>query len=597
MPLTAANLNQLWAKLIIEELIRNDISTFYVSPGSRSTPLAIAIFEHPKAEWFVHFDERGSAFAALGNARATQKPAVWVTTSGTAVANGLPAVIEAYNDRVPFLALTADRPPELYHTDANQTITQTHLFGHFANAFFDLPAPNEAISPAYLLTTLDQAISRTLSPKGAVHLNCQFREPLAPTKQPFNMETVQNVLSDWIKSKKPFTQYHLGNTETTTGNFLSEITKAQKGLLVIGKLDVNETQSHELVKMANALGFPVLADIGSGLRFHAALPKFLISHYDSILQSEDFRKAHYPDVVLQIGSRFTSKRLLQFLAESKPKHYFVVKDHPFRSDPNHQVTHFIQDDLQHFSINLRQFLSLRKVKSSSQKWRESWIDHDDDFGEVLDAHFAEETYLTEPAVAYTIAQQILPNHGLFLGNSMPIRDMDMFARGVKKPVWVAANRGASGIDGVVSSAIGFANGLQKPTTLLIGDVSFLHDLNALAMLRTSKQPLVMVVINNDGGGIFSFLPIGNAENLNAETFETMFATPHHLQFDHLAKMFNLVYHKPSTLAGFQLVYEHALASQKSILIEISTNRHENVEAHALIKAKMNDPRNGKSRFS
>lgn len=562
--------------------MRNGLDTFCLSPGSRSTPLAVAIAEHPKAKCFVHFDERGAAFFALGHARATGKAAVWVTTSGTAVANGLPAIIEAHNDRVPMIALTADRPPELRDTDSNQTINQVKIFGDFVQAHFDVPAPTEDLDTSFLLSTIDQAIARTMRPKGAVHLNCQFREPLAPSIQSFDEDHAQKHLAQWAASTKPYTAYHLHSIDAMSDGFLAQISKAKRGLLVVGKLDKNDMRTSAIIKLSNKLGFPVLADIGSGLRFYQTEPLFILSHYDQLLQSEHFKTTYQPDLVLQLGSRFTSKRLSQYLASVRPAHYFVVKDHPYRSDPNHQVTDFIEGDIAQFCSNLRQFLKIRPQIQEVLAWREAWLAADDDVGHLLEAHFAHQTYLTEPVVSFQIAQLISSQQGLFIGNSMPIRDMDMFASAEQKRVYVAANRGASGIDGVLSSAIGFANGLQLPTTLLIGDLSLLHDLNGLAQLRQSEQPLVIVVINNNGGGIFSFLPIAE----HSSEFETMFGTPHGLDFSHAAKMFGLVYHQPTTVMGFNLVYQNALTSGKSVIIEVRTNRKENVEAHTIIREKV-----------
>ena len=562
----APNLNQFWADLIVEELIRNGIHQFFVAPGSRSTPLAVAIHRNPQAEARLHYDERGLAFAALGYARATGKPAAWVTTSGTAVANGLPAVVEASNDRVPMLLLTADRPPEVRDTDANQTIIQPHIFGDYVRWQFDMPAPTEALRPDFLLSTVDHAISRSLSQSGPVHLNLQFREPLAPDATDFDAARWLQNLNPWYESGEAFESFCWAYPQITGIENLLESTV--RGLVVVGKLDPHQVADAEAwLTHLSALGWPILADIGSQLRsFHH--PQ-VMAYFDQILLSGAFKADFMPDTVLQLGSRMTSKRLLEWLGKVRPARYVLIKGHPFRSDPNHQVTMSIETNLAAFVTHLSPDVP-QPMRDPS--WLSAWQSANAVVTSVLEQ---QPEALREPLLVRALLEETPASHGVFWGNSMAIRDADMYAPPIGRDVRMAANRGASGIDGLVGTATGFAAGLSAPVTMLLGDLSLIHDLNSLLMVRQSAQPILVVVVNNDGGGIFSFLPIARHQDV----FEPYFGTPHGLAFSAAAALFRLPYFAPTSLSEFRQRYVQALASGESALIEIRTNREENWHFH------------------
>ncbi|MGB3632723.1 MAG: 2-succinyl-5-enolpyruvyl-6-hydroxy-3-cyclohexene-1-carboxylic-acid synthase [Rubrobacteraceae bacterium] len=576
-----AKANQLWAELIVEELIRNGVDFFCVAPGSRSTPLVAALSENSKAKPLVHFDERGTAFAAIGYARATGRPAAWITTSGTAVANGLPAIVEASTDSVPMILLTADRPPELRQTGANQTILQPNIFGEYTRWSFDLPVPDLSVDPASVLTTIDQAIYRALrAPKGPVHLNLMFREPFLP--DPESKGEGVSMPDLWGERRGPYTRYAASEPALDEGavqNLWDELREVERGLVVAGRLD-SRRQGEAVLRLAEALGWLVLPDIGSQVRLGAS-SDLLAPYYDMLLADEQFRDSHAPEAVLHFGGRALSKRLEQFLAEVRPNPYVVVRENPFRLDPSHQVTRSVEAGIEGFCEALAR-VAARHPSGSYISWRQSWTGASESLENRLDQLVNGEERINEPLVARLVSRYIPEDHGLVLASSMPVRDVDTFGVVDGLPVPVAANRGASGIDGTVASAVGFARGTGNPVTLLIGDLALLHDLNSLSMLR--DLPVVIVALNNDGGGIFSFLPVAQQEKF----FEPYFGTPHGLDFEQAAAMFGLEYERPDSVTGFTTAYKTACSRDTPSLIEVRTNREENVSLHRKLLREASD---------
>lgn len=579
--IVSPNINRVWADLMVEELVRNGIDFFCVAPGSRSTPLTTAVAAHPKARHLVHFDERGTAFCALGYGRATRRPAVWITTSGTALANGFPAIVEAATDGVPMLLLTADRPPELRQTGANQTIDQVKLFGDYTRWFFDMSPPTIDIDPAMVLTTIDKAVYRAQrSPGGPVHLNCMFREPLAPTPDGHDYAPYLAGLASWQEQEKPFTQYapsipHVD--DLTIDTLAEELRGVERGVVVAGKLETR-AQGEAAMRLANRLGWPLLPDIGSQVRLgEVETPNTRIGPYDLLLANFTTRAEWVPEAMLHIGGRVTSKWLAQWLKQHRPSPYIVVNEHPTRLDPNHQVTHRIESEVVSFCERLVHRIPL---VSSSTPWLEDWEMAAAEATQTLTIFWDVEEVLSEPLVAQLVARHSPAGRGLVLASSMPVRDMDMFAPTGGPVLPVAANRGASGIDGLVATAVGFGEGLGQSVTLLTGDLALLHDLNSLAMLR--DRPVVVVVLNNDGGGIFHFLPIAEHEDV----FEPFFGTPHGLAFRSAAQLFGLDYHHPATPDAFVGAYQEACERATGTIIEVTTERKANHELHRRLLSLM-----------
>ncbi|MHB8835660.1 MAG: 2-succinyl-5-enolpyruvyl-6-hydroxy-3-cyclohexene-1-carboxylic-acid synthase [Candidatus Methylomirabilia bacterium] len=584
---STARLNTLWGRLLVEELSRCGVAFVCVSPGSRSTPLTAAVAGSGVIASAIWLDERGAAFHALGRARATGRPAALICTSGTAVANYLPAVIEAAQDGVPLVVVTADRPPELIDAGANQAIRQPGLFGDYVRWSFTLPAPDADITSRLVLSTVDQALHRALGPPaGPVHINCMFREPLEPAgEEPWP----EDLPLRWRQGDEPLTDYARAVAAPDAGcleRVVATLSAARRGLLVIGSL-VLECERVAATALAERLGWPLAADIRSGLRLGAGVVN-RVPYIDQLLLSARQRAAFAPDVVLHLGGQPTSKRLTQALSALPDTVVISVQNHPFRHDPAHRITHRLQSNLDRFCALLTGQLA-PGATAAAGAWGAGLREASALAGAAIDDFVAAAPF-GEIAAARIVSREIPAGHGLFLGNSMPIRDMEMFAGTSGPRPEVAANRGASGIDGVVSTAAGFACGLGRPTTLMIGDLSLLHDLTALVHLRALPQPLVIVLLNNGGGGIFQFLPIAGHPDL----LDPWFTAPHDVEFAGIQRLFGIPWHRPATAVEFAAVYRAACASGASTLIEVRTDRVENLAAHralgAAIVAALDTPR-------
>ncbi len=575
------NINLLWGRLIIEELIRGGVCCCSLASGSRSTPLVLGIAEqnNVKVKTTVHFDERGAAFYALGYSRATGCPAVVVCTSGTAAVNFFPAIVEASADKIPLIILTADRPSELKETAANQTINQSGLYGKFVRWQFDMPCPDEKIAPEFVLTTVAQALNRALSsPPGPVHLNCMFREPLAPTANNKDFSDYMSNLTSWLQSEKPFTTYsrpELQLSEEQLKEPVNIINETKSGLIVAGKIKATESKLVE--SLARRLGWSLMPDIASGLRLASGTSENLISYIDLLLAVDDALLADV-DTVLQFGRQPVSKRLLNSLNSVRPKNYIQIASHPQREDPNHQVTLRLQTSIVSFCKTLEHIIQQHGTSELTETLSKQSKQIDKTLNDILDSNDA----ISEPAVCRAISKQIDAGTALFLGNSLSVREMDMFAAADGNRVAVEYNRGVSGIDGTIATAVGYANGIQSPVTLVVGDLTFLHDLNSLKLARDSKQPLTIVVFNNDGGGIFSFLPVAS----QTENFEKFFGTSHGLSFENSAGQFGLNYFQPVSMKEFSRVYRACRKSNKSSIIEVKTKRSANFKLHQEIIAAL-----------
>jgi 2-succinyl-5-enolpyruvyl-6-hydroxy-3-cyclohexene-1-carboxylate synthase len=577
-------MNQLWGYLIVEELVRNGVDYFVISPGSRSTPLTVAVAQNSQTSKIVCLDERAAAFHAIGYARATGNPAVLICTSGTAAANYLPAVIEASIDNIPLIILSSDRPPELRQTGANQTINQVNLYGDYPTWQFDLPCPTVEISPNVVLTTIDLAVSRSRqAPGGVVHLNCMFREPFGSPDAPVEIPA---SLVKWHESRfsvgagfpsTPYTRYASKLTTPTPDEIellIEIIQSTTKGVLVVGQLksivDINA-----VVELASRLNWAVFADIQSGLRLRRDFPN-LIHYFDRLLLTDISIELEQIDTIVQLGTKIVSAQWFKWIEQHLPTNYIAIANNPERYDPSHLVSLRVESDIAY----LCQHLSARLPQLPPSTWVQKLRSASDRIS-VTAAKFLKTAKLTEPLVALTISECIPSQHGLWVANSMPIRDLDMFGVGASAEdsqslnLRVGANRGTSGIEGAIAAATGFAVGLQAPVTAIVGDLSSLHDLNSLALLRGNSQPVIVVIINNDGGGIFSFLPIAKSTQI----FDTYFGTPHGVNFCHAAAMFELDYYHPQNREELIQGYTQALAARRSAIIEVTTDRTENFQLH------------------
>jgi 2-succinyl-5-enolpyruvyl-6-hydroxy-3-cyclohexene-1-carboxylate synthase len=504
-------------------------------------------------------DERAAAFHALGYARATGKPAVAISTSGTAAANYYPAIVEAKKSQIPLIFLTADRPPELRDTGANQTIDQVNMFGNNLNWQFDFPCPDTQIPAKMVLTTIDQAVHMAANtPAGPVHLNCMFREPLEPSENSLPRNYSDSV-SSWEKSSHPYTDYKRSIRsikEVDLKDLANLINRAKKGWLVVGQLDTNR-EKEMITKLATKLHWPVFADVTSGIKNKTDI-KMLVPYFDQILLSDRILAKLTPEVILHFGRPLTSKRYLKTIENLSTTDYIQFDSNDVRFDPAHLVS------------------------KSDQKFEQYLHNINANIDEIVIQHCLPEKPISEISVAHLVAQNISKSDGLFVASSMPIRDFDMYGGSAYKTNFISSNRGASGIDGTLASAVGYANGLKQPVIVVLGDLAMLHDLNSLSQVFKSKYPLTIILVNNGGGGIFSFLPVSEFEHV----FDQYFATPHSYRFDQVCKMFGIVYENPHTNQELIKILKKRVGDNRSMMIEIITDRKENFILHQEIQKKI-----------
>ena len=599
-PTDAPNINALWTQLAFAEWSRLGLSLAVVCPGSRSAPLAYAISRNPRIESIIAHDERSAGFVALGAARATGRAAVVVTTSGTAVANLLPAVVEASKTGTPMLLVTADRPPELHDCGANQSIHQSHIFGAFARWSIDVPCADAAIAPHWILSTADEAWRRAHSPSqsaGPVHLNWMFREPLAPRIETWKRDSVSD-LSEWARSQEPWRLAIDGGVswEETINGLIDRIRTSSKDahrvLLCVGAL-YSPAMRALAQQLAKRLGCAVLADIGSGLR-HGDCRGDVIAHADLVALSPEMLSALRPDFILRFGGAISSRRIGEFLTQARRSgaREMIIRDGPERMDFEHAASIELSIDTNFSSIiraqtSVASNTAIKATVVMKSIYADAWKSADATVASVLDARLEElEEVLDEPSTARIISAGCPSGTTLLVGNSMPIRDADMHAAGVKSSPTIAVNRGASGIDGLIATAVGHARVTGAPTVAFVGDISLLHDLGSLALVSVSTVPLIIVVVNNDGGGIFHFLPLADHPNM----LEPWTTAPHGLNFSAAAKMFGLHYNSP-TIRGDLVndlaeAFMRAANLSKSTLIEVQTNRFENVDFHRLLQGEI-----------
>jgi len=572
MNFRARGINALWATLLVDELTRCGVRDFVISPGSRSTPLTLAVAHNKRARSRVHYDERGAAFYALGLTRATERPTALICTSGTAGANYYPAIVEAYMSRLPLIVLTADRPPELQNCGANQTIDQRNLYGNHAKKFVNLDCPSLETDPAVLLKSIDSIMQKGLSsPAGPVHLNCMFREPLAPTEDEVDYSDHLSPLREWSDTRESFSSIQptsLAPDNSEVNRAVSAIDK-KPGLLILGRLHTEKSRSAAL-RLARHLQWPTIVDLLSGLRGALDDVPVLPYHNLDIKSVESILNTSTP--VLYLGEQIISKRVQLLFERIRPEVFVRVVEYPYATDPGQLATRQIVGDIELVCDELiRGINSTSPITTFSERAKK--ID------KLLEKELSDG--LSEPAVTRLIGNIIGEESNLFVGNSLPIRECDSFFAFDKDLPAVGCNRGASGIDGTIASAAGFASGHMRPLTLILGDLTFLHDLSSLALLKNAP-PITIIVFNNDGGGIFSFLPISE----RSEHFEKFFGTPHGLSFEHAAAMFSIVYHCPQSLSQFENTYKTAVAGVRPSVIEIKTNRTTNHELHQQLLSKI-----------
>lgn len=539
----------------VETVKQSGVKDVVICPGSRSTPLAYGFAKSEGFEFYRQIDERSAAFFALGIAKAKKSPVVLLCTSGTAAANFFPAIVEAYYARIPLLVITADRPHELREVGAPQAIDQIHLFGKHVKWTVDFPIPeaNEESLP-FIERHIQRAITTSKAfPMGPVHINVPFREPLL-----INMEQQQPLTQ--------ISQSEVGQL-VPSQQFISwykeQLQKEDKGLFIVGD---SLPSTEGFWEFARTVQWPVLADPLSNLR--SSVPEdcmhLCIDQYDALLKDNSFKKYAAPNIVIRFGAQPVSKPLTQFLKGCKPNVFIAVDESSVFRDSLHIVTQHVQVSAATLWIPIEE-----KQASSYLK---DWSKANDIATKHVQAYL--ETEEDEGALAATLFEVLSDGDFLFASSSMPIRDVDTFYNKTTKDIQIYANRGTNGIDGVVSTALGVYAATKRPGYLLIGDLAFLHDVNGLIVSRFQKTDLTVVVMNNDGGGIFSYLPQSTETNY----FEHLFGTPTGLKFSHIAAMYDAQYDAVHTKEDFHKVLSEQ--KRKDIrIIEVFTNRQVNTDTH------------------
>ena len=550
----APNINLAWTMLAAEECHRRGVRHVVVSPGSRSAPLAVAFARHPKLRVHIAHDERGGAFMALGIAKSSGAPAVLVMTSGTAVANALPAMVEARMTRTPMLVFSADRPPELRDCGANQAIPQAHLLAGAARWTVDVPCPTTEISAEFVLSTVDEAFARACGAAGAqggaVHVNWQFREPLAPDAQPWDGSWLDSV-ARWTGAHAPW---------RTALRPLASEAEIDDAVVVAGRAPAQATAS-----LAGWKG-TLLADITSSLAGRGTAGADLVLRAAGDAGNAALREALRPASLAIVGDAVVSKRLNAWIAAQECATTVFGAGDP-RVDAAHRADAVYAGPVE--------FAAARRIRPHAG-WARALACATRAAGRQLSAERA----LCEPtAIADATAACGAGGHGtVFYGSSMPIRDADFLAIPQPKGWRASANRGASGIDGLVASAAGHAHASHEPVLAFVGDVSALHDLNSMQLASMVETPLVLVVLNNDGGGIFRYLPVAR----HADVFEACFSTPHGLSFAPMAKSFGLAVESPGTRAAMSRAVAKALRRGGTTVIEVSCARESSEECRARV---------------
>ncbi len=558
------NINTLWASVLVDTLQHLGVSLAVICPGSRSTPLAVAFAQVPHIEAVSVLDERSAAFFALGHAKRTRRPAALVCTSGTAAANFYPAVIEARESRVPLLILTADRPPELRDCHSGQTIDQLKLYGNYPNWQAEVAIPSaDPNLLAYLQQTIAYAWERTITPTaGSVHLNLPFCDPLPPIVQP-EIQALAATLADFQPPAIPdLSQLSIAQWSIPTA------WQTTRGLIIAGVAQPLDPLAYarSIGQISQALGWPVLAEGLSPLRNYADLNPYLVSSYDLILRNTAVLPRLTPEVIIQIGDLPTSKELRQWLSQTRPRTWIIET-----SEQNVNALH----------LNASyQRIPVTEIALHFQDWKhvviseygQNWLALDQQTRKSIDRTMNELDMLCECKIPWLLSQSLPSNTIIFIANSMPIRDMEFFWRPNNQQYRPFGNRGANGIDGTLSTALGVVHSSTQPVILITGDLSLLHDTNGLLLRQQFQGSLTILLINNNGGGIFTMLPIAQFD----PPFTEFFSTPQNVNFSILCQAYQISHQKISFWSELQS--QLAFINKPGIRVwEINTNAQQDSE--------------------
>ncbi|MBI9070985.1 MAG: 2-succinyl-5-enolpyruvyl-6-hydroxy-3-cyclohexene-1-carboxylic-acid synthase [Melioribacteraceae bacterium] len=525
------NRNYIWSQQFVQKLAELGVKYVCISPGSRNTPLNLAFHNEERIKTFVNIDERSSGFFALGLAMESDSPVAVVTTSGTAVAELYPAIIEAYQQKVPLIICTADRPPELKNCGANQTIDQNNIFANHINWFYDLGLPElNEVRLNHLRSIAEKAfISSFLANRGPVHLNFPFSKPLEPDSF---TDTIQqkiisgsqrfNDLSDLKEEHIPYRQI---------SNLAGNIINISEGIIICGSGDYRNSKA-DIINLSLKLGYPIFSDAASSLKFGNQATENIIINHTAFLRSNKFRDSNHPKIIIHFGSAPTSKVMLDYFKHAEADKYLVNKYDEWK-DPSNTAKEIIKAGDKEFCKELiKQISCLPPGKERKNDWLNLFISADIKSKKIIYRFLTRAKFPFEGSIYNYVLDAVPGNSNIMVSNSSPIRDLDSFSDRFKKNINVFSNRGASGIDGIISTAIGISAQSKTKTFLITGDLAFYHDLNGLLASSIHNIDLTIILINNNGGGLFEMLPISSS---NKKAFEKYFTTPHNLDFKPIVK--------------------------------------------------------------
>lgn len=586
----APNRNAALARALLEALAASGVRELCLCPGSRSTPIAVAANDVAGLRVRMHLDERAAGFFALGLAKATRRPVALGCTSGTAAANFLPAVAEASLARVPLVVLTADRPPELRDWGAAQTIDQVRLYGAHVRWAAELPPPEpSAALLRHVRATGARAVAAAIAdPCGPVHLNLPYREPLEPARieadvaalaaidDPVALGRARSRRAPRVVAPRP----RLSASEVE--RLASDIRATRRGVLAIGPQDDDPALPAALVRLARAARWPLLADGASQLRCDPSIAGApLCGAYDAVLRSERFAADHVPALALRFGPPLTSKAGTRWLEHDAATELRVVDSGRGFRDPVHRAAEWLHVDPVALCDDVAAQLEARPLPADDG-WLGAWQRAERAAQRALAASLAVEPGLFAPQALRALAEALPDGAALFVSNSMAIRDVDAFLVPAARRLRILASRGANGIDGIPSTALGVAAGHAAPVALLTGDLAFLHDVGGLLAAKRLGLRLLCLVVNDDGGGIFSYLPI--AGHGDAVAFEERFATPHGLELAHATALAGGMHAQVRSAAELALALKSLLALPGLRVIELVVDREAQVAHHRALFA-------------
>ena len=574
---TAPNRNYAFSQAFVDELARSGLHHACICPGSRSTPLAMSLAQEPRIKKWILLDERSAAYFASGISRALNEPVAVISTSGTAAANLFPAVIEARYSHIPLLIVTADRPSELWEWGANQTIDQSRMYGSHAKWFVTMASPEVTTDLLRYVRELTCRIFVTAkqAPSGPVHVNFPFAEPLVPKNVPADIpEPFRGDQEAWKSRNQDsaYTRVQSGKRSVNVDmlkQLAGELQAVREGIIVCGP-QYDPAFPSAVVELAKRLGYPILADPLSQVRCGSHDRTLIIDTYDAFLRSKRTTQELAPKLLLRFGATPTSKVLQNFIAHYDEARQILIHDTDWQ-DPMHTATDLLQTDATLFAGKLSTAIN----SPPHAEWSHVWLKVAAATREIIHNLLSAITEMFEGRIFAELATILPSEASLFAGNSMPVRDLDAFFPTISKRIRFLANRGVSGVDGVVSTALGVSSVSREPTVLVVGDISFYHDMNALLAAKQYRPDATIIILNNNGGGIFSFLP----QHDYPESFEEYFATPHGLTFQAAASLYGLNYSKATSWDEFRRSLTPEAGSSRCSIVEVETNREGNLQLH------------------